>query len=317
MNKRILITSRSFGQISDEPLGMLEAAGYQVDFYNRDFDPTEFENKIGDYQVLIIGGHEFPAKTIKRCTGLELILKHGTGLDNIPLKAAREAGIKVCNAPGTNANAVADLTFGLILDLARRISYADRTVRNGEWKTVTGCDVFGKTLGLLGFGAIARNVALRARGFSMKILAYDPYLDRIPDEFADFVTLAHKDLVLAESDIFSAHLPLNEETRHIISAGTIEKMKPGAFIVNTSRGGIADEQALAVALVSGKLSGAALDVLEREPLSAQNSLRDLDNVVITPHIGMYSKEAMEAVSMICAQNAVSLMKGEPLQFCVV
>lgn len=317
MSKKLLITSRSFGQSSNTPLEVLKRAGYQVDFYNYDFCIEDFAKRINKCSVLIIGGHAFPEELMRKCTDLELILKHGTGLDNIPLHAAKDLGIKVCNVPGTNSNAVADLTMGLILDLSRKISYADRIVRRGEWKTITGRDVFSKTLGILGFGAIAQNVAVRAKGFSMKVLAYDPYLKQIPKGFEDFVTLVDKETVLIESDIVSAHLPLTEETRHILSAEAIAKMKRGALIINTSRGGIVDEKALAAAILSGKISGAALDVLEKEPLRQNNPLRGLEQVIITPHIGMYSKEAIGAVSMICAQNAAAYMKGEPLQFCVI
>ncbi len=317
MKKKLLITSRSFGQVSNEPMEILKRAGYQVDFYNQAFSQKEFEKRVCDCQVLIIGGHSFPALSLNACTKLELILKHGTGLDNIPMEEAKAAGIKVCNVPGTNADAVADLTMGLILNLSRKISYADRLVRRGEWKTVVGCDVFAKTLGLLGFGAIARKVAHRARGFSMKLLAYDPYLEELPDGYQSFVTLADLEQVLAECDLISAHLPLNEETYHILSAEAMDKMRRGAFIINTSRGGVVDEEALADALSSGKLAGAALDVLEEEPVDRENPLAGMDHVLITPHIGMYSQEAIGAVSTICAQNAAAHMKGEPLRFRVI
>lgn len=317
MKKKILITSRSFGQVSEEPLRILKRAGYQVDFYNQAFDPQEFEKRIHDCQVLVIGGHAFPPAVLKTCRNLELILKHGTGLDNIPMEAAKAAGIKVCNVPGTNANAVADLTMGLILDLLRKISYADRMVRGGEWKSIAGSDVFAKTLGLFGFGAIARRVADRARGFSMKILAYDPYLKQLPEGYEDFVLLTDQKTVLEESEILSAHLPLNEETYHILSAEAMSRMRQGAWIINTSRGGIVDEEALAEALSAGKLAGAALDVLEEEPLRRENPLAGLDHVLITPHMGMYSKEAIGAVSTVCAENAAAHIKGEALQFRVI
>lgn len=317
MKKKLLITSRSFGQVSEEPLQILKKSGYEVNFYNQNFCLQEFKNRVCDCQVLVIGGHDFPASVLNMCTNLELILKHGTGLDNVPIEEAKAAGIKVCNVPGTNADAVADLTMGLILDLSRKISYADRMVRRGAWKTVTGCDVFSKTLGLLGFGAIARKVADRARGFSMKILAYDPYLEQLPDKYNGFVTLTDREQVLTESQILSAHLPLTKETYHLLSAEAMSKMQKGAFIINTSRGGIVDEQALAAALSTKKLAGAALDVLEEEPLRTDNPLAGLDHVLITPHIGMYSQEAIGAVSVICAQNAAAHIKGEPLQFRVV
>lgn len=151
----------------------------------------------------------------------------------------------------------------------------------------------------------------------MKILAYDPYLEQLPDKYNGFVTLTDREQVLTESQILSAHLPLTKETYHLLSAEAMSKMQKGAFIINTSRGGIVDEQALAAALSTKKLAGAALDVLEEEPLRTDNPLAGRDHVLITPHIGMYSQEAIGAVSVICAQNAAAHIKGEPLQFRVV
>ena len=317
MGQKLLITSRSFGQISEEPLELLKKAGYQVDFYNKSFDMQVFRQMILDYHVLIIGGHKFPEDLLARCENLKLICKHGAGLDNIPLKTAQRMGIKVCNVPGTNAEAVADLTFGLMLELSRRISFADRQVRKGQWQTIIGKDVCHKTLGLLGFGAIARNVARRARGFGMQVLACDPYVKELPLEFSGYVTLCAKEAVLSRSHIVSAHLPLSEETRHTISFGEISQMKEGSFLINTSRGGIVDEAAAAKALQSGKLAGAAFDVLEKEPLKEDSPLAGFENVIITPHIGMYSEEAIGAVSRVCAENAAALSAGKPLKFQVI
>ena len=177
-----------------------------------------------------------------------------------------------------------------------------------------GNDVCHKTLGLVGFGAIAEKVAKRALGFDIKLLACDPYRKEIPEEFKGRVALCDKDRLLAESDIISAHLPLNEETRHILSYREIAKMKRGSFLINTSRGGIVDEQAVADALSSGLLAGAAFDVLEKEPLSEDCPVAGFENVVITSHIGMYSQEAIHAVSMICAENAAAWKKKRPLRF---
>lgn len=317
MEHKILITSRSFGRINDIPLNILKKAGYKVDFYNDFFDQETFRGLIPQYEALIIGGHEFPEDLLKQCANLKLICKHGAGLDNIPLETAKALNIKVCNAPGTNANAVADLTFGLILNLARKISYADRQVHAGQWNTAIGRDVCFKMLGLLGFGAIAKNVARRAKGFEMPVLAYDPYISEVSDEFFGYVKLCTKDEVLSKSQIISAHLPLNENTRHMISSREIEQMRPGTFLVNTSRGGIVDERAVAEGIKSGKLAGAAFDVLEKEPLSEGSPLRSFDNVIITPHIGMYSEEAIGAVSTICAWNAAAFLNGEKLKFQVV
>lgn len=317
MRYRILITSRSFGQINDIPLSILKKVGYQVDFYNEKFCQETFEQMIPDYDVLIIGGHPFPAELMDKCSHLKLICKHGAGLDNIPLEKAKARGIKVCNAPGANADAVADLAFGFILNLTRKLSFADRQVHQGTWNTVIGRNTFGKTLGLLGFGAIAQNVARRAKGFNMNVLAYDPYVKEVPEEFSSFVQLCSKEEVLSNSEIVSAHLPLTKETYHMLSFPEIQKMKQGSYLINTSRGGIVDEAAAAEALKTGRLAGAAFDVLEREPMEASNPLGAFENVMITPHIGMYSQEAIDAVSLICAENAAALARGDALNFQVV
>ncbi len=317
MNKKVLITSRSFGKISDEPLNVLKEAGFEITLKGKDFDQAEFETMIPEYDALIIGAHEFPEAVMARCARLKIICKHGAGLDNIHLEQAKKLGITVCNVPGTNSNAVADLTFGLMLAVARNIVCTDRWVHKGKWQTAIGVDVCGKTLGLMGVGAIAKIVARRAAGFGMKVLAYDPYVKDIADEFKSYVTLCGEEQVITGCDFLSLHLPLTEETKNMIAAPALSRMKKGAYVVNAARGGIVNEQDLYEALVSGHIAGAAMDVSAVEPMEADNPLRTLDNVIITPHIGMYSKEAIGAVSLICAQNVAARDQGQPLQFQVV
>lgn len=315
--KKVLITSRSFGQISDEPLRVLEEAGWEVSMDRDSFDMDRFAAEIPAFDALIIGGHKFPAEVMTKCPKLELICKHGAGLDNIDLPAAKAQGITVTNAPGTNSNAVADLTFGLMLSCARRISAAERGVRRGEWKTVIGHDVYGKTLGIMGFGAIGKCVARRAKGFSMKILAYDPFVKEVPEEFRGSVELFEDpDDVIRNCDYLSMHLPLTDETRNMISAKEMGEMRKGAVILNTSRGGIVNEEDLYEALQSGQIAAAAMDVVVSEPMPKDHPLLTLDQVVVTPHIGMYSEEAINAVSMICAENAAALLTGAEMKFVV-
>lgn len=315
--KKILITSRSFGQISDKPLRILEDAGWEVSMDRESFDMDRFAAEIPAYDALIIGGHKFPAEIMAKCPRLKLICKHGAGLDNIDLPAAKAQGITVTNAPGTNSNAVADLAFGMILSCARRISMAERDVRRGNWKTVIGHDVYAKTLGILGFGAIGRCVARRAAGFSMKVLAYDPFVQEVPEEFQDFVTLyADPHDVIRSCDYLSMHLPLTDQTRNMISRKEMDEMRRGAVIINTSRGGIVNEEDLYSALVSGQLSAAAMDVVVSEPMPKDHPLLSLEQVLVTPHIGMYSEEAINAVSVICAENAAALLTGAEMKFVV-
>lgn len=317
MSKNVLVTSRSFGSIDSTPLDILQGAGCSVTMMGADFQMDRFAQAVLDCDVLIIGAHDFPAELMARCKKLRLICKHGAGLDNIHLEEAGAQGVAVCNVPGTNANAVADLTMGLMLSCARSIALADRRVRAGRWKAITGVDVCGKTLGLLGFGAVARNVAKRAAGFDMSVLAYDPFLQALPTGFPHVRLCAGREEVLANCDFLSIHLPLTEKTRRSVGAREIAMMRPGAYLINTARGGIVDEGALYEALAAGHLSGAAMDVAEREPMDPASPLLTLDSVVVTPHIGMYSKEAIGAVSVVCAKNAAACLTGGALQFRVV
>lgn len=317
MSKKVMITSRSFGSIDDTPMNILKDAGYEIVLRGKDFDQQAFNAEIADYDALIIGAHDFPAEVLATCKKLKIICKHGAGLDNIPMEAAKAQGVMVCNVPGTNANAVADLTFGLMLCCARQIVAANNRVHNGAWKTITGTDVYAKTLGLLGFGAIAKNVARRAAGFNMKVLAYDPFVKTLPQEFSHVTLCDNMMDVVSQCDFLSLHLPLTDETRGMIGARELAAMKQGAYLINAARGGIVNEKALYDALVSGHLAAAAMDVSEKEPIDSANPLLTLENVVITPHLGMYSKEAIGAVSIICAQNAAAVLTGEALQFRVV
>lgn len=306
---KVLITSRSFGKIGDSAKKILEDAGIEINNISVGFDQAHFEKIIPEYDALIIGAHDFSEADMERCPNLKIICKHGVGLDNIHVNKAKELGIAVCNAPGTNSNAVADLALGLMLSVCRKISHSAALVREGVWKSHIGEDVCGKTLGLLGFGAIAKGVARRARGFGMKILAYDPFVTQLPEEFEGWVELCDMDKVITSCDILSVHIPLTPETKNTISTAELAKMKQGSYVINTARGGIVNEMALYEALKSGHLNGAAMDVVESEPMTPDHPLLSLDNVVVTPHIAMYSKEAINAVSLICAENVVACLTG--------
>jgi len=315
MSKKVLITSRSFGQVSEEPLNILKENGIEVDFQNDEYNEEKFQSIIGNYDALIIGAHEFSSKAMEKAKKLKIICKHGAGLDNINLEAARKYNIRVTNVPATNSNAVADLAFGLMLDVARKISFAASRVKDGLWERVIGTDVCYKTLGVIGFGAIGKNVAKRAGGFGMKVLAYDPYVTDLPDGFPHVSLVTFEDII-KHSDFISVHVPLNDATRNLIGREQMEMMKKGSFIINTSRGGIVNEEALYEYLKNGHLAGAGLDVTEKEP-PTDSPLLTLDNVTVVPHIGMYSKEAINAVSVICARNVVKMFNNEQPDHIVV
>lgn len=313
---KVLITSRSFGKASDEPFRIFKAGDIAYDQMGSDFDEEQFKAIIPDYDALVIGAHKFYPEDMVRCPHLKIICKHGTGVDNIDLDKAKTLGITVTNVPAMNADAVADLTFGHMLNISRGISRSNADIHNGVWSPFIGRDVYKKTLGLVGFGMIAKNVARRARGFSMNILAYDPFVKDCPEEFASYVTLADLHTLIKESDIISIHVPLNSETKDLFDKSRIYHMKKKAYLINTARGGIVNEEDLYTCLQDGHLSGAALDVLQDEPIKRDNKLLELENVVLTSHMGMHSVEAISMVSIICAQNVVKKLKGESPDFVV-
>ena len=302
--KKVLITSRSFGQASKVPFEILESAGISYTMMGADYSDTGFSKIIANYDALIIGGHKFDSTDMERCKNLKIIAKHGAGLDNIHLNKAKEMGITVTSVPAMNSEAVADLAFSLILDISRGVSMTNSQVRSGRWNIYIGRDVYSKTLGLIGFGAIAKCVARRARGFSMKVLAHDPFISEVPEEFSDIATLCDFETATTQSDIVSVHVPLTDQTKNMFNKETILKMKKAAVLVNTGRGGTVNEADLYNCMKGGHLLGAALDVTGVEPIEHGNPLLTLENVTITPHIGMYTAEAVSAVSVVCANNIV-------------
>lgn len=309
---KVLITSRTFGKIDSQPMDILEKAGYEIVMMGANFSQEEFERIVPDFDALILSTHPFPETVLEKCSKLKIICKHGVGLDNIPLDKCREMGISVCNTPGTNSNAVADLAFGLIIASCRNIVRCNNNVHSGEWKTAIGVDVYKKTLGVMGYGAIAKNVIRRAKGFNMSVIVYNHRPREMDDEFKEYARFGTLEEIYANCDIISVHLPLTKETDNMISYDEIEKMKDGVVIVNTARGGIINESALYEACKSGKVRAAAVDVSVKEPMPDDNPLRTLDNVIITPHLGMYSKEAINAVSIMCAENAAAKATGGTL-----
>jgi D-3-phosphoglycerate dehydrogenase len=314
--RKTLVTSRSFGITTREPIEILEAAGISYTLMGANFCGDTFREEVVKYDALIIGVHPFASEDMERCVNLKIIAKHGAGLDNIDTALAKKMGVTVTNVPSMNANAVADLTFAHILNVSRGVSVTNTWVREGKWKTYTGRDVYAKTLGLVGFGAIAKNVAKRARGFSMDVLAYDPYVSGLSEEWSGFVRLCSFDEVIAGSDIVSIHVPLTSETENMFNRETIKRMKREAVLVNTGRGGVVNENDLYLCMRDGHLFGAALDVTATEPIERDNPLLTLENVVITPHIGMYSLEALGAVSVVCAKNVVKALNGETPDFVI-
>ncbi|HOJ89045.1 MAG TPA: D-2-hydroxyacid dehydrogenase [Pseudothermotoga sp.] len=280
--------------LDQEALNLLKSRT-QLDVTSEHLEKEKLLELMPQVEVLIVrSATKVNREIIEKGTKLRIIGRAGVGLDNIDVVAAKEKGIKVLNTPGASAVSVAELTFGLMLSAARHIARGTKDLKEGLWtkKELEGHELFGRTLGIIGLGMIGKEVAKRALAFEMKVLAYDPLVPSFQG-----VEMVNLDELYKFSDFITLHVPLNEQTKHMINAEAIEKMKNGVIIVNASRGGVIDEQALYNALVSGKVYAAALDVFEVEP--PQDELRkkllQLQNVVATPHIGASTCQAQERV----------------------
>jgi D-3-phosphoglycerate dehydrogenase len=316
MSFKVVSTSPTFGYYVPEPLDYLKAHGCTVDLFpqGKKISQEELIQAIGEYDAAIVGIEKITAAVIQASKKLRVIAKHGAGVDNIDMKAASGRGIVVTSAPGTNSESVADLTMGLFLSLARRIPFADQSVRTGGWPRFVGFQVFQKVLGIIGLGQIGKRVAKRALGFDMKVIAYDVFKD---EAFAQQwgLTYLPLDELLATSDFISIHIPSVPSTHKMIGERELKLMKREAFLVNISRGDVLDEEALYRALKEKAIQGAALDVFSNEP-PKESPLLALDNVILTPHMGAYTYEALRETGMICARGIVDLFEGKRPRFVV-
>ena len=246
---------------------------------------------------------------------VKVISSMSVGVDHIDLAEATRRGIPIGNTPGVLTDATADQAFALLLAAARRISEAERYVRAGKWVTWTpslllGTDLAGATLGIVGFGRIGQAVAKRAQGFDLRVIYHDPTAE--PAYGAQPVDL---DTLLRESDFISIHVPLTKNTRHLVDADFLSKMKPNTVLVNTARGGVLDQTALYNALKSNQIFAAALDVTDPEPLPMDSPLLQLENCLIVPHLGSASKRTRDQMSLLSAQNLIAGLNGERLPHC--
>ncbi len=246
---------------------------------------------------------------IEAADRLQVISRYGVGVDNVDLRAASEKGIVVTNTPGANSISVAELTVGLILSLARSIPIANTATKAGEWPRMRGVTLAGKLVGLIGFGSIGKKVARSMTGFNCTVLAHDPLPDR--DYARKFgVKLSPLEEVIRKADFLSLHIPLLPETREMVNAEFLNQMKPGTYLVNTSRGEIVDEAALVKALNSGHLRGAALDVFAKQPPGEDNPLLALPQVIVTPHMASHTDGAANAMGWGALNDCLAVLRGE-------
>ncbi|MDR3076984.1 MAG: phosphoglycerate dehydrogenase [Synergistaceae bacterium] len=312
---KVLVTATSLKPDSKNPA--LEALGKFADevAYNphgRPLAEDELIPLLSGCDGFIAGLDFVTERVINSCGRLKVISRYGAGVDRVDIAAASARGVCVCNTPGANAQAVADLAFGLMLGVARRIPMLDRMTREGKWVRSTGVELYGKTIGILGLGAIGKAVARRAAGFSMKVLAYDPFIDEAYAE-ANGIEPTGFDRLVREANFISLHLPMTGETRHIIGEDAMRSMKPGAVIVNTARGGLIDEAAAYELLKSGHLGGLGLDAYEEEPPS-KSPLLELDNVVMTPHTGAHTHEATANMAAMAVENLIDVLSGRECKY---
>lgn len=310
---RVLVASRSFGPHCPGAVERMRAAGCELIPNDLGRAPTEDEllERIADIDALISGTEPVTARVLEAAQRLKVISKHGVGYENIDLEAASARGVPVAIAGGAIADSVADMALALLLALVRHIPQGDRAVRDGAWPRMVGMELRGKTLGIVGMGQIGKEVCKRAKGFGLDVIAYDLY----PDErFAGSWGVRYLPLheLLCSADIVSLHAPVTSQTRHLINADTLAMLKAGAYLINTARGEVVDEAALAEALRSGRLAGAASDVFTTEPPGDHPLLR-LDNFIAAPHSAGQTVDGLRRMGEITADNALRVLAGgEPL-----
>jgi D-3-phosphoglycerate dehydrogenase len=291
-------------------LALLEEAGAEVRQVTAEEKPRLAEI-LPDYDALVVrSSTQATADLLKAGTRLKVVGRAGIGVDNVDVPAATELGILVVNAPTANLVSATEHAFALLLSLARRIPEADASTKAGGWdRKITGFELFGKTLGIIGFGRIGQRVADRARGFEMKVVAYDPVADADKARERGVELLPLEDLI-ARADVLTFHTPLTPETRNLLNRERLARMKKGSLIVNCGRGGVIDEEALLEALESGHIGGAGLDVFAEEPPKDRRLVQH-KKVVATPHLGAQTREAQERISIETAQMVLAALAGSP------
>lgn len=277
----------------------------------------ELFHTVKDADAVIAGVEKWDAGIMSKLSPkLKVIARYGIGYDSVDVKAARSLGIAVTNTPEVLSEAVAELTLGLYIDLNRAISKQDAKLHQGIWgQPCMGHNIEGKTVGLIGFGAIGQRFAEILKPFHCRLLAYDPFFDenagkRIGTEKVNL------DQLLKESDCISLHVPATSETKGMVNERFLAKMKNSAFLINTSRGALVEEPALRNALLTGTIAGAALDVYINEPLCPQNTLKDIPNLIMTPHIGSATQESFLKAGLLAAENVRDVLNGKTPQYCV-
>ena len=311
MKSRILVTKHVYSDAID----ILDAAGdIEYNDSSAGLTPEELQAAVADKHAIVSQlTDRIDAAVVDSANELRVIANVAVGFDNIDIPAATERGILVTNTPGVLTDTTADLAFTLLMAAARRIAEADRFLRSGRWRQweidlLCGHDIHGQTLGIYGLGRIGKGMARRARGFGMRVIYHDAARATPEEERHSEVEYVDREALFRESDFLSIHVPLNDHTRHLVGSAEFELMKPTAVLVNTSRGPVVDEHALAAALENGQISSAGLDVFENEPV-VEPRLLALDNVVLVPHIGSASIDTRTRMCTMAAENVAAVLTG--------
>lgn len=316
MNPRFrILVSDKLAESGLVPLN--EAPNVDVDV-RTELTPDQLIEVIPQYDALLVrSSTQVTAPLLRAGSRLQVVARAGIGVDNIDLDAATQCGVIVVNAPTGNVVAAAEHTIAMLMSLARNIPQANQHVQEGRWQRAAfvGVEVRDKVLGVIGFGRIAREVAERGAGLGMQVIAYDPYVS------ADFaaqrgVEMVSLDDLVTRCDFLTVHVPLSDSTRHIINRARLAQMKKGARLLNVARGGIIEEAALAEAITSGHIAGAAIDVFEEEPLAADSPLRNNPRIILTPHLGGSTVEAQEKVAEDVAVQVLDVLAGRPARYAV-
>lgn len=301
---KLLISTSSFDVKSNQILQNLQAQGFEIVLnpYGRKLKEAEVLELLSDDVVGMIAGVEpLTQEVLKSTQSLKVISRCGIGTDSVDLNTAAELGIPVHITPSAPVIAVAELTVSLILSVLRRTSEADRALREGNWKPLMGRLLASQVVGILGYGRVGNRVGQLLKTFGAKRIAHDIFCDA--SLFADTVCVPSLEEFIPSATVITIHIPYNQDNHHLVDRAFINRMQPGSILINTSRGGLVDEQALYEALVSGHLAGAALDVFEEEPY--HGLLRTLPQVILTPHMGSYAKEARVQMEEEAAQNLLN------------
>lgn len=305
---KILTSPSSMGQVGPEPFKLLKENGYEVlnNPYGRRLSEEEVIDLAKNCIGIVAGVEPLTARVMDACTKLKCISRVGVGMDSVDLEYAKKKGITVVNTPSGPTRAVAELAVGVTLSLLRRIPLADANLKNRVWKKQIGNLLLGKTIGLLGLGRIGRTTAELFRGLGNPVIGFDLY-PQLDWAEKNNVELMSKKEVISKCDILSIHVPANDDGTPVLGKDEIDSMKDGSFLINLSRGGIVDEVALYNALVGGKLTGAAIDVFSEEPYDGP--FCDLENVVLTPHLGSYAKEGKLQMEIDAVKNLINVLKA--------